>query len=58
MTVNQINTRVPHVAVQAPNHGSAKKKESFFWQRPLLYTALAVAGAAARDIVKSCVFDH
>ncbi len=48
MTVNKIiNNRVPHVALQAPSHGSAKKKESFSWQRPLLYTALAVAGAAA-----------
>jgi hypothetical protein len=48
MTVNKIiNARVPQIAVQAPNHGSAKKKEGFFWKRPLLYTALAVAGAAA-----------
>jgi hypothetical protein len=47
MTVNKIiNNRVPHVALQAPNHGSAKKKESAFWKRPLLYTALAVADAA------------
>jgi len=47
MTINKIiNTHVPQVAVQSPHHGSAKKKESFFWQRPLLYTALAVAGLA------------
>jgi len=47
MTVNKIiNTRVPHVALQAPIEGSAKKNERFSWQRPLLYTALAVAGLA------------
>jgi len=42
-----MNNRAPLGALQAPNHGSAKKKESFFWKRPLLYTTLAVAGAAA-----------
>src|SRR5271170_4089552 len=46
MTLNKIiNTPVRHAALQAPSPGSAKKKEGFFWKRPLLYTALAVAGA-------------